>query len=329
MAPYLTRAIRSLDDFYARGVLDSVRFDRTIDRIAATMEYAKGSIGHQGPSFLLPRRTPNLIWYEPQTTGGIYFQPASTLFETGLYFSGSTLPLDSVTRTAEAVWRYATFTEGTGASAGKRFPLWLYDFFWNGAGVPVTAPWKSGLAQGLALSVFTNLYVRTKDTLWLSRARQTALSMAVPWHEGGVLLVDAQGAWWEEYAPVTRIWNGNVFALLAVADYIKVNPSDTAMAALYPKGLSAARHYALEYDTGTWLRYSRNEAAINEGYRGIYVTLAHRLWLQTGDPLWDQLATKWNTYTNPAGNLIPLSQSVPSDLHSVLMTPPGAQPSHQ
>lgn len=324
-APYITRPIQQLDDFYDRGILDSTLFNRTIDRIAITLDYARGKVYDNG-YVKFPARTPGLVWLEPESSGGLFFQPVTTLLQTGVYYDGSWLPLDSVTRVAESFWRYAHWVDGTGVSAGLRFPIWQYNFYWNGGGIPVMAPWKSGLAQGMALEVFAKLYTRTKDTLWLARARQTAVSMKVPWTEGGVLLADATEAWWEEYYPLTRIWNGNAFALLGVGEYLKVVPDDAALSALYRQGLQTTKAVARAYDSGQWLAYSRTQDRIIAPYQGVYVGLAQRLAAQTGDPDWAEMATRWASYVYPGPSAVPSGASpvqpapllVPSDLHAVL-----------
>lgn len=321
MSPYLSRSLQSLDEFHARGVLDSVLFDRAIDRVAVTVEFVTGQLRARGSIFKLPSRTPGLIWYEPQGTGGIFFQPASTIFETGMYYGAATLPLDSLVRTAEALWRYATWVDGTGSSAGIRFPVWYYNFHWNGAGVPVAAPWRSGLTQGIALATLAAVFTRTGDPRWRDRASQVARSLTVPWNEGGVLVLDGDGAWWEEYHPVTRIWNGHAFAVLGVGDYLKVVPEDTALARLYPSAVRAARIYAQRYDTGAWLKYSRNEWSVTEAYRTLHVSLARRIAAQTGDASWTEIANRWAGYTRPASEPATELDWVPPDLHAVLKRP--------
>ena len=117
---------------------------------------------------------------------------------------------------------------------------------------------------------------------------------------------------------MVRIWNGDVWTLLAIGEYLKIQP-DSDLSRLYTLGVQAARIYAQRYDTGTWLLYSRAEK-VSVIYRDMHVALARRLGAQSGDLYFADAATRWAAYATPAGLATqpPSMSSVPQDLNAML-----------
>jgi len=104
-----------------------------------------------------------------------------------------------------------------------------YDFDLNRcAGRPLLqAPWYSGMAEGVLLSLFTRLWQVTGDAKWREAADNTFAAFtlppdpALPW----AVWVDTAGHLWLEEYPESasvrgeRVMNGHIFALYGLYDY--------------------------------------------------------------------------------------------------------------
>jgi D-glucuronyl C5-epimerase-like protein len=301
------RAMQHVSEFYERGLLDdSARFNRVIDHVAVTLDFLSGALTPQHPGWprYFSKRTPYLTWvYYPGT--GIYFQPVSSIQNYEYNFAVPWASTDSLLRVADAMYRYAIWH----TVDGHRFPVWEYLFPFNSGGVQNDAPWQSGMAQGLCLLVFTQLYERTGDTKWLTRANQVFESYKVTWDKGGIMLSDTtQGYWFEEFSPRALVWNGSVLANIELDYFARVTHNSDA-ARMAARGYARIRAVTHLYDSGSWTYYSMVQGYNSVGYHDWYITLADTLYARTGDPYYRDLGARWRTYTPPAGvsNLVPLT----------------------
>ena len=295
-ALYLTRALGGIASFYSRGLFaDSARFHRMTDQVAVTLELARGTL-RTVSSHSYPTTTPFLSW-KLYSNLGIYFQPVETSQLVGYIFPRAGAPTDSFLGVGEQLWRYGLWrTHGA-----LRYPVWEYEFAWNSGGVPIQAPWISGMAQATSMMVFTECYVRTGDPLWLDRAMVAYRSLLVPWDQGGVLLPDtSQGYWFEEYHPVVQVWNGAAQALIQVG-YLYEITADSAIGRVYGQGLKAMEFYTPFYDTGSWTLYSRTQGLNSRAYHRFHVQLADALFAQSGDTFFQTVADRWRAYVPPPG----------------------------
>jgi hypothetical protein len=305
----LDSSLARLSGFFSRGLLDdSGMVNRMVDHIAVSVEYVLGTIPVVAHRYF-PRRTPDLSWhYYPSTGQGIFFQPVETATAYGAQAPdtvGGTL--SDLVRVGDALWHYAVWRV---APDGRRFPLWLYNFK-NGLNDPtpgstfllmLNPPWRSGMAQGLILLLYTELYRRTSDPIWQQRAESVLTSFDVAWSDGGIRLDDtSSGYWFEEAHPDLWIWNGSMQALVALGVYARQFPADSLAAWLWTRGLQAAVARTPDYDTGSWLLYSRRQGNVAPHYRDYYVKIAQALGRLTGDPLWSGYAQRWAGYTPPTG----------------------------
>lgn len=100
---------------------------------------------------------------------------------------------------------------------------WDYTTTWP---YKLKAPWISGLAQGLGLSLNTWLYQTTGDKRYLQTAKKIARSYSVPLADGGFSRWEPDGTVnFEEYPlkTPTHVLNGAAIATLALKDYAKVS----------------------------------------------------------------------------------------------------------
>lgn len=292
----VVRSIQHVADLYARGMLaDSARFNRIIDHVAVTAEYAEGLVPVAG-SHLWPKRTPHLAWHYFAGVG-VYMQPVETVQATIWIRPTSSSSTDSLLALGEALWKYAVWH----TAAGRRFPIWEYYLPLVQYGIEMVPPWQSGMAQGEALIVFTELYRRTQSSLWRERARQTFESFQVRWDDGGVQIADTVGGlWWEEYHPAVRVWNGSMLALIAVGEYADAS-HDASATQMYLRGLARAERDTPLYDTGTWTRYALVGPTNGQFYHSFHIQIADALYAQSGAAWAKTTADRWRSYPVPPG----------------------------
>lgn len=112
---------------------------------------------------------------------------------------------------------------------------WNYTTSWP---YKLNAPWVSGLAQGLGLSLNTWLYQATKEQHYLRAAKKIARSYLVSIEDGGFVRKETGGDLFFEEYPLptpTRVLNGAAIATLALQDYASISGED-----VYDKVLQSA-----------------------------------------------------------------------------------------
>ncbi|WP_247000007.1 D-glucuronyl C5-epimerase family protein [Halosolutus gelatinilyticus] len=137
---------------------------------------------------------------------------------------------------AEASRRYAerfVDTAATGPQNGLYFP---YDFDFPLHGDEdelLTAPWYSGMGQGIALSAFARLahltddqyYYGIADRIWTTLATPRPSDTDDPW----VVTIEDGQYWIEEYPihPPAHTLNGKLFAVWGLYEYWRVTDRET------------------------------------------------------------------------------------------------------
>ena len=297
-AAEVTRALTHLSEYYARGLFqDSARFHRMLDHVTVTLSYVAQSGSRQEYDEFWPAATPYLAWVY-YASAGVHFQPTTTAHAViPSTLPRSTLLMDSLLAIADNLYSHALWRSWS----GMRFPVWEYQFTWTSGGITNLAPWISGMAQGLALELFAEAYRRTGDQSWLRRGREVLNSLRVDWDHGGVLLPDtSHGYWWEEFNPVTRVWNGSVQALIGVGYFWQVT-GDSVVKRMFDRGLEALKYYTPSYDTGNWTLYSLTQGYNTVSYHNYEIAELDVLYSMSGDPWCKTIADRWRSYTPPPG----------------------------
>jgi hypothetical protein len=304
-------AVSRFVNFYRDGLLDdSARIHRLLDHLTVTEQFVSGALSPIGPRYYSPA-VPFISWHYYGSTGaGIFAHVLETVQALGAITPDSlTAPTDSLISAGDAVWRYAIWHE----AKNRRFPVWEY-LFKNQISDPTGSsfhymlypPWRSSIPQGDVMRLFTVLYQRTRDPKWAERARAVLVSFDTPWRDGGVRLDDTtNGYWYEEALPEAMIWNGSMQALIDVGVYSSTFPADTTGTRLWRRGLDAAYRFTPDYDTGTWLRYSRVQGNVAAHYRNFCVAVALSLGRLSGDTAtWRGYARRWSAYRIPEGTCV-------------------------
>ena len=188
------------------------------------------------------------------------------------------------------------------------FP-YLFDFALHGrASETMRAPWYSAMAQGMALSLFVDLYERTDDDTWLTAATKTVASFrngpqtGLPW----VTHIDDAGyLWLEEYPadpPNTSDFtlNGHMFATFGLYDYATLT-GDPVSTMLFDGGVTTARRYGGTFApdgfrTQSWLSaYCLRHDVLDVKYHGIVTNQYIAVHSLTADALFARLSDAYRT----------------------------------
>ena len=177
---------------------------------------------------------------------------------------------------------------------GWYFP-YDFDFAVHGdTSQAMTAPWYSGMAQGMALSAFTRLYQATKNPAWLAAADATYASLDTGPVQGEPFgsWVSSTGDLWLELYPrwpvetSERVLNGHIYAAFGIYDYAQLTGSADAIR-LYDGALATVTRYLIsEFRTPRWASlYSLGHRLPTTTYHQKLVMQLLYLQHQTGNPL--------------------------------------------
>ena len=161
---------------------------------------------------------------------------------------------------------YDRLLEHTEQVGDARFVVYRFDRQYDG--VPVRAPWTSGLGNGAAISGLMALDQTFDDPRYLRTARELAAAYRIPGPSSEHLwfsLVADEGYLWFEEQPLDdpvqpMILNGHVTALTGLYYLRDRGGRDPAVLQLLSAGLTAAAHYAPRFRVpGTVNRYQLRE----------------------------------------------------------------------
>jgi|RhiMethySRZTD1v2_1073278.scaffolds.fasta_scaffold193557_2 D-glucuronyl C5-epimerase C-terminus len=206
--------------------------------------------------------------------------------------------LDRAKRIAGGLKRMAVSARGA---------LWFpYRFRWTMHGVDRylnRPPWYSGMAQGLALALFSRLYQYTRDASYLRLADLTYASLRnmgrgtnpwVSWIDGRHYL------WIEEYPQqLDQTFNGFVFAIIGLHDYSQLTKDpalysatrDSDVLALLRGGITTIRAYTPTFrNPGAVSDYCLAHHYRNPKYHPVHIAQLRYLTLITGDPWFGRMA---------------------------------------
>ncbi|OPZ82118.1 MAG: hypothetical protein BWY76_02812 [bacterium ADurb.Bin429] len=185
------------------------------------------------------------------------------------------------------------------AVAHKGYSLLEYDFPYSRYGM--TAPWRSALANGMALTALTRAHARTGSLRYLTTARALMAAFHVPEDEGGFAVAMPQGVWYEEYADEggtrPRVLNGMIFALFGLHDiYSYLGDRDAKR--LFEDGVAAVKAELPRYDNRG---HSYYDLLGNDPgpYHAIHVEQLAKLYALTNEPVFKQYHDRWAAYREP------------------------------
>jgi len=148
----------------------------------------------------------------------------------------------------------------------------------------INPPWRSGMAQGLALPALYKAFDMTKDEDYLSISRKIVNSFEVEVDSGGTTLKSEDGWWYEEVAKEgieeTRVLNGMMYALIGLHDFY-TSTNDKKAIFLFEKGIQALEKTIHLYDNKGHSYYSLMKDHPGR-YHKIHVEQLEQLYSITG-----------------------------------------------
>ena len=146
------------------------------------------------------------------------------------------------------------------------YSMLYYNFSWPIYDMP--DPWRSGMAQGLAIRALGNAHEITNDSRYLDTSDLLLNSFFVEIKNGGVTYKTPDDGWWyEEYAhengKESKVLNGMMHALIGIHEYYLYTNEPKAKF-LFEKGVLALKKDLPSYDIEGYSYYDALETKSNE-----------------------------------------------------------------
>ncbi|WP_344173315.1 D-glucuronyl C5-epimerase family protein [Pilimelia columellifera] len=153
----------------------------------------------------------------------------------------------------------------------------------------MVAPWYSAMAQGQALSAFVRLHAVTGKTRYADAVEKIFNSFTVRRGAGTPWTTDVERGylWFEEYAKhphPDRAFNGHIFAIYGVYDYLRSRRSEVATALFQGAVTTVAAHLSNLRQPGWLSRYCLSHPGhAYTDYHTVHVAQLYQLFRMTGD----------------------------------------------
>ena len=266
------------------------------------------------------------IWYRRDTDGVVrsYYHPVNIVFKTlqiidGYVISGDEEYLKLTERIVEKM-----VSEAHTINGALFFPYkFNYNLYAN-PNMPLIAPWYSGMAQGMWLSVCARLYTITGKSRYLDIADSIFESLDRGRTDGiWVADIDEQGYYWiEEYPmhPFDHTLNGFMFAVMGLYDYYMVRKNQDSREVLQAAITTLRRYisqYRVENDISFYSLNPLNAKGFQyESYHVIHIELFLALYGITRDEYFRDMAITFyrdqiGRTSNKLNNFEGLPQTIP------------------
>lgn len=175
------------------------------------------------------------------------------------------------------------------------YSILYYNFSWPTYEMP--NPWRSGMAQGLALRALSNAHEISNDYRYLDASNLLLNSFFVEIKNGGVTYKSPNDGWWyEEYAHEdgreSRVLNGMMHALIGIHEYYQYT-NETKAKYLFEKGVVALKNDLASYDIEGHSYYDALNKVANEKYHNAHVNLTRTMFEITNDEIFKKYYQKW------------------------------------
>ncbi len=159
----------------------------------------------------------------------------------------------------------------------------------------------SSMGQGEGASMFLRAYVLTSDKKWLNAAKKAVGFMKVEVKNGGVLTLDGEDVYLEEYPAVdskrVAVLNGWIFSLFGLFDYYLVT-KDNEIKSFFDKSVDTLKRHLSDYDMGFWSYYDRSGSIASPAYHNLHIALLRVMGDITGEKDFTEFSNKLTKYEN-------------------------------
>jgi len=184
------------------------------------------------------------------------------------------------------------------------YAIYEYNFSWQI--YRLNPPWRSAMAQGLAMQVFLRAWLCTGDSEYLKWFNLARNALLIEVSQGGVTYKLSDSQWWyEEYAAPDAIpsyvLNGMLHVLIALREHTLLT-NDALSNELLKRGLNALRSRLNAYFSQEigWTYYDALGNLANYKYHHININLLARLHSLTPD----QTLSIWQTWSQSSVSFI-------------------------
>jgi len=178
----------------------------------------------------------------------------------------------------------------------------VWEYYMDQPAFGATSPWRSAMANGMAIGVLVRAYALTGKRVYLDTADQAFKAFLVDTQDGGVVTsVGADVIFFEEVAdqgaPSSKILNGFIAALPGLYDYWQCSGREDVKQA-WDKGVRALRQSLPQYDAKFISLYDLHykRPAMRYGYNLVHVEQLIWLYEITQEPLFLEYALKFYCY---------------------------------
>lgn len=169
-----------------------------------------------------------------------------------------------------------------------------------------TAPWCSGMSQGLGISALVRAYRMSGEQKYLDVAHQALGPFHLANPQSVVAKLDDGSMFYEETSakdhPI-HILNGFMFAVIGLWDLSQVSHS-ADVANLYHAGLHTLRTNSEAFETGNWSLYSLDPVSnlanhyrlASPSYQRLHTQMYHALYDMTGEEVFKEAYERHKNY---------------------------------
>jgi heparosan-N-sulfate-glucuronate 5-epimerase len=172
-----------------------------------------------------------------------------------------------------------------------------YKFYWVYNTQP---PWRSAMAQGLAIKTFTQAFQIYNDSIYLQIADSLLNSFLIEVNSGGITYIDSNENWWyEEYASKNstkpRVLNGMMYALHGIF-YNYEHTNNEFAYKLFKKGINSLKSNLWKYENGKEHSfYDIHQKISTEYYHQIHVDFLKEFYKLTNENIFLIYYNKWSS----------------------------------
>ncbi len=182
----------------------------------------------------------------------------------------------------------------------KGIPVWhhYFDFEYRDT---LKAPWYSGLAQGLGISVLLRAHDETGNEKYVQAANDAFKSIRTHVEDGGVQFKDDDDIWLEEYIvdPPTHILNGFIWGLWGVYD-MAVYQSNNEARDLFNRFSKTIIKNLHCYDNGFWSLYEQSGTLLpmiaSNFYHNLHIVQLEIMYTLTGEDKYKEYHERWKVF---------------------------------
>ena len=164
----------------------------------------------------------------------------------------------------------------------------------------ITAPWSSGMTQGVGVSFLLRYYELTKNTEALEFAQKLMRLMLKDEKDGGTMGRTAENLPWIEEYPKSKssksVLNGFINGLIGLKEYVDYFPNHIEAKVIHDSCYYSLIESVALYDKPDWTSYNRNGLSLSKAYLRYQISEFDHLFGLYGDTLIRNQMMIWSKF---------------------------------